>query len=422
MLLPRELRCYTRDMAVLARKLASPLWAARFLVLLAHSDLLCSRIDDCRTKLLRISTILCISDHQRVPLVNMVKEKGESDWGTMNVLCNDIEELSLDLPPTKRVPACDIPLKTTFKFPAFLGHSNDCSKFCCQYLNYQELAVMQAHLEALVSTYTNESSCDIQEYFEGALHLVETFEKRTKTPDHFWEIHSTILLDYGNLFLASDQRKPAEKINSELLALVSRKKLSNVYLYQAAVMQKGDISWEFTLINEFVVKSDEEDDEVAETTGSPPKTPVMKQSKVQIERNSSPSPLPLPQVYAKKKLHFGLSVATVNTPELAVPTIKIYPAEAETARKKRPPTTTKAKTSTKNMPVMESTPCDSAKVEKLRSKTKLLTERIKKDAKEVGVGTRARKNLMGELAASSEQNNATKKEATTRKSSRNKKI
>lgn len=424
MQLPRELRCYTRDVAVFAQQLVSPLWAARFFVLLAHADLLTCRIDGCKTKLSGISVILCISDHQRFNIVDKVKEKRVDDWGVMNALSVDVEELSLDLPlAKKRVPVCDIPMKNTFKLPAFLAHPSDCSKFCCQYRNYQELAVMKTHLEALLSTYTNESSREIQEYFEGALHLVEAFKKRTNNPDHFWEIHSIILLDYANIFLEADQTKSSKKINSELLVLLSKKRLSNIYLYHAAVEQKSNILWNFTPTNEFVVKSDEEDEEVTETTESPPKTPETKQSEVKIDKNSNPSPPPLPHLYAKKKLHFDLSEDSVKTPirtpHLAVPSIKIYAAETETAKKKRPATATKAKTGTKNTQTTDCTPCDRVKAEKLRSKTKLLTEKIKKEVKEEGVSTRARKNLMGELAASNEEKSGTKKGGTTRKTSRN---
>lgn len=425
--LPREVRCYTREVAVLSQQLASPLRAAHFLVILAYADLLTCRDADSRAKLFGISTILCIPKEQSVSETIQIENKDN-----VMVLVNEMEELSLDLPVPRQAPASPtVSVRSTFKLPPFLGHSKTCNKFCCKYLEYQQLTVMQSHLEALISIYSNNSSREIQEYFEGALYLLKSFAKRANNCDAFWEIHANILLDYANILLKGGQKKYAEKINNELLVLVRNKKLSNIYLFNAAHVQKLDIIWNYKLQNESMAADD--DEEISQTIGTPPKTPEKNVNEVKITCNESPSLPPLPYMRARKKLNLNPEAAStstakaktpIKTPEMAVPSIKVYAAEIETTKKKKSVTAIKAKTrETKNSGLENNTPCDNAKIEKLRSKTKLLTDRIKKDVSE----TKVRKNLMSELTASestvkTEKEVIPKKGVSTRKNSRNLKI
>lgn len=430
--LPREVRCYTRDVAVLSQQLVSPLRAARFLVVLAHADLLSCRIDGCRSKILGISTILCLPKQQYEVIKDINAEKTKEDLEIVHVLSNELEELSLDLPLPKKNRNSPITVKDTFKLPVFLGHPRDCVKYCCNCLEYQELTVMQAHLEALVSLYINDSSTEVQEYFEGSLCLLRNFYKRGRKPEVFWEIHANILLDYGNILLKAGQRKYAERINTELVNIASNKKLSNLYLYNAAQLQKLNIVWNPITNND--ITRDEEEDEITTINGALPKTPELKVSTITVTHSLSPNQLPsVTQVYSKRKLFFTITPESgssnpikAKTPVKTPPTIKIYPAEVETTKKKRP-TTVKAKNKEVKSSILavESTSSD-VKAEKLRSKTKLLTERIKKEVK-VENSTRARKNLASELATSAsttkpEGNETARKGVVTRKSSRNSKI
>lgn len=410
MLLPREVRCYLREVAVLAQQLVSPLWATRFLILLAHADLLTCRNSDCKTKIFGISTILCIPQHDR-----MEERKGDGDVKIMNSLCDELEELSLDLQQPRGSPTFDTVVKPTFQYPKCFGHKSDCNKFCCQLHSYQELIAMKAHLDAVFSIQNNSSSNEIQKYFDGALCLVKNFEKRSR---NFWQIHSNIFLDYGNLFLATHQKKTAEKINNELLEIIYNKRYSDIYLYNAAKKQKSDIAWNYTPSNQFVVKidcnNDDDGEEVVEANAISPKTPEMKVSKVKIEKSITPSNSPLPQYHYVKKLNFNISEDTpIKTQYLTVSSTKIHAPEIGTVKKKRPATTTKFKNTSEatSSLAVERTPADSVKAEKLRAKTKLLTEKIKKGAKDDG-GRSIRKNLTSELGATSSKEKSHKVDDT----------
>lgn len=426
--LPREVRCYAREVAVLSQQLVSPLRAARFLVVLAHADLLTCRIDECRSKILGIATILCLPKQQFdvEEDVNAGKKKEELD--TVYVLSNEFKELSLDFPLHLKSSNSPTTIKDKFKLPVFLGHPPTCNKYCCDCLEYQELTVMQAHLEALVSVHTNDSSSEVEEYFEGSLCLLKDYYKRGRNPEAFWEIHANILLDYGNIVLKARQKQYAEKINNDLVNLASSKKLLNLYLYNEAILQKLNIVWNPTPTKD-IVREEEADELIID--GTHPKTPELKVSNVTVIRSSSPCQLPsVTKHYSKKKLVFTIAKEPSNsnpTPVKTPPIIKIDPPEVETIKKKRS-TTVKAKNKDVKSSILDvvSTTSSGVKSEKLRSKTKLLTDRIKKDVKPEN-STRVRKNLASELAASTsagqpEGSEAAKKGVVTRKSSRNSKI
>lgn len=357
---------------------------------------------------------------------NVEEKKHEFDLEVVDVLANELNELCLGSSLPKKPSECELSIKNMFKFPAFVGHSNGCDKFCCNSIEYQELAAIQTHLEAWISIYTSDSSREILKYFEGSLNLVKGFAKRAKKSDAFWEIHSNILLDYGNILLKADQKQYAEKINRELLDLVSKKQLSNTYLFGAAQLQRLNLICDYLPANNVSVTVEEE-----ETTeiGTPPKTPESKISHVKIEQNTSPTLPPLPYAQARKKLTFKITEGTtcaaktpLKTPEMKVPVPAM--AETESVRKRRPATATKAKG--KNVLGLENvTPCDRAKTDRLRSKTRLLTDKIKRETKteEAGASSsnRVRKNLMSELTALNSED-VTKKGVITRKASRNLKI
>lgn len=436
--LPREVRCYTRDVAVLSQQLVSPLRAARFLVVLAHADLLSCRVDSCKSKIFGIATILCLPKQQFEPIIDTDIKKKKKDLEIIDMLSNELVELSLDLPLPKKSPNSPVAIKDTFKFPSFLEHPQACDKYCCNCLEYQELTVMQAHLEGLISLYTHDSSSELQEYFEGALRLLTIFEKRGKDANRFCEIHANVLLDYGNILLKAGQVKYAERINKELLSIVSKKNFSNLYLFNAAQLQKLNVNWN-VVSGRNEVTNETEEDEVVATDGTPPKTPEFKFSSVVIVRTPCTNLPSVSHTYSKKKLVFttteeatsikaAKSKTPVRTPKINQPSIKIYPAEAETARKKRPATMNKIKSKepNSNAVAVESAVID-FNSEKLRSKTKLLTAKIKKEAQEEKKSTRVRKNLMSELATSNSTTAAEgrvteRKGVTTRKSSRNPKI
>lgn len=427
--LPREVRCYAREVAVLAQQLVSPLRAARFLVVLAHADLLSCRICECRMKVFGIATILCLPK-QQCELAMEEEKKVSEDLEVVDLLSSEMGELSLDLPLSKDIRSSPVVVKDTFKLPSFLGHPSTCERYCCSCLEYQELTVMQAHLEALLSMYLNDSSSEVQEYFAGSLNLLKRFSRRLGTDGPFWEVHANILLDYGNVILSGGHKQFAAKVNTKLLSLLSNRKLSNMYLFNAAHLQKLNISWQALQAGEKSLREDEDDAVV--TNGSPPKTPELKVSEVTIRR-SPQHLLSIPKIPIKKRLfklddEDDVNVAEklktpVKTPEGANLKVKIFtPAEVKTVKKKNPVTASKVKSKDvkSNLLPTESvaSACGDPKADRLRSKTKLLTEKIKKELKD-DKGITAKKNLLSALAdpSAAEESKAAKAVAT-RKSSR----
>lgn len=349
-----------------------------------------------------------------------MEEKEKENLETINVLSNEMEELSLDLPSSNTLSESLVTIGEKLVLPSFMQHPDACDRFCCKWLEYQELIVMHAHLKALISINNNTSNYEIQEYFEGCLHIFKHLQKRFKTTDIFWETHANILLDYGNILLKAKNKKCAETINTKLLSLVANKNFLNIYLYHYAQVQKMVLlTNNIPSVEEVLVV----EEETSPTFGSPPKTPETKFSEAKIiEQPTSSSNLPFFPPCHKKKLNFnaikesvsGNARTPVKTPVMVPATIDVHPSEAGTTRKKRT-------TVTKNLLGEGCTPCDSAKSNKLRSKTELLTQKIKNES-----NIKARKNLMGELASSNSEvkteKEVTKKVVATRKSKRNIKI
>lgn len=358
----------------------------------------------------------------------------EEDLGVMDVLAEDFEEMCLDLPvKSNRVVSSPVCFKESFQLPAILNHPVSCKKYCCSSLEYQELIVMKGHLEALMSIYNSDGIAEINDYFSGALRMIKHFTKRSGNAVTFWEVHVNVLLDYGNVMLRIGKKKSAKIINDQLQGLIVERKLQNLYLCNEVQLQKLNIEWELTPTLEM---TEEEEEEAVVTSGTSPRTPETKISKVTINRTPSPNLLPIP-VISGRKLQFNFVdnedtnqpttsklKTPMKTPHVA-PKIKIYtPAMATTARKNKKSTVIKHKE-----PIEHSAqnPTNSARkdprAELLRSKAKLFKEKLKKEVKEKENGMSANKSLLNDLAeAEAKKDDSTEagasKGATVRKSSR----
>lgn len=430
--MPREVRCYSREVAVLAQQLVVPVRAAQFLVVLAHADLQSCRFDDCHVKIVGLTSILCLAKENTSRLQHDTETKKikiyEEDVRTLE---HQMEEMSLDLPvmPTtiNTNSASPILMHEPFKLPSFLKHWVYCECYYCNSIEYQALTVMTTHLNALISFYRDNSVSKPQEYFFGALHMIKCFKKHTadnrqkyfslfevdflkETENIFWESHACILLDYANCLLRSEKKKEALKANNELTTLVSERKLRNMYLYTEAFVQKVNLTWSFKTENKMVA-IDQENYEDGTNTSSFDKTPESKVSKVRFKYSCS-SEFSFPIKSAVKCLPLSFSDLEDETTETkkAVkkkspskipslnPKVKIYtPAYVEKSNKKkvllRVPVPVYKQNETKDTSddaVVPSSPNaytpSSAKSALqfescLKSKTKLLTEKLMKSTR-----------------------------------------
>lgn len=449
MRLPREMRCYGKELIVLAQKLVIPYRTAKLLVYLAQADFLSLRLDDCKVKLDGIASVLNISKQEKVPVHKSELKKPEINT-VVDTLEEEFREMTLDMPVSQKItePGSPVLKQQSFRLPEFLKHDIECGCFACTCTAYQELFLNKVHLDALLSEHTATFK-ETNLYFSAALHMHENFILRGQKPRKsleellipnlslFIDYHSIlespvfvlnttfncICLAYGNALLRQGNTKKAEEINKKILSEIN--KHQNIWLYNEAVLQQIYFMPIVSCIANEDVTSDCE--EVSPVTPTKIKTPESKTTRVRFQRCLTPehiSPIKKPL----QKIPFELPEDDENDNKLPVNTpakIKIYtPAAPKTKRK------TKAKQSeiverkpcTENINIalvsppsspVKSTPAPnkSAGIENcLRSKSKLLTSRIKQSVQNIpeivitdeGCSSAAaksvRKNLLNELS------------------------
>ncbi|XP_018327793.1 uncharacterized protein LOC108738732 [Agrilus planipennis] len=465
LLLPREVRCYCRDAAILAQKLLLPLVSAEFLVLLSHADLHSVRHDDCSVKLEGLSYILCLLNKRSN------NNNNNNDLKVASDMVKDYkkpEENVLVVPPllefrdapstvkclTNTGGSPDF-LKKSFKMPNFIDHKGSCDCVYCNNFEYHNITLKTLHLYALLNYHKNYLNT-AQEFFEGAC----LFYKRLKTretvlkkklntfldcellPDFisfYWESFCSLLLDFGYFLMKVNNTSSARKVNAKLLDHLRENELRNVYIQNEAVMQHCFIEMDVednkeNLQLDLLKVNNKEINNVTDSK-SLQKTPEDKQTKINVSGTVSPR-LITPPARVVKAIKFDLgeqdeketkkpdriefevnSIFTTFSKTPVIPKIKVYMSPPKTTSKKRNLARVPDEVKIENTsdiiqmsPNAYATPSSLKNADTkgefgLRSRTKLLTNRLKSSAKpnveEIDniddMKNNVRKNLMTEL-------------------------
>ncbi|GJQ77627.1 hypothetical protein Trydic_g12755 [Trypoxylus dichotomus] len=466
---PREVRCYGREIIIIAQELIIPLKAIQLLSYLADADLLSVRIDDCCVKIDGICDILGHSKYK----TTSTHPTGEKKLiqNELNAITDQFQEMMLDFPAAKRyqqaTSGSPTLLKDSFEIPSFLEHENSCECFRCMSLDYQEFALVHIALQATLCYYEKNLEAAI-EYFQGALCVYrkilsneKCFQEKVKkvlgtslfpsVECKFKEIYCIILLGLGNSVTNTEKLLT---VNAELIGIIKRYPYSNIYLYNEALFQQ---------LNYLSMKSEDPSRKSSHLSpiidDDPPQgllvTPESKCSQVSL--TSTYTPVSISKKRIRKVIKFDLSEPeekpnptikkpmapilshSTQTPAVSTSKIKVYrPTSVKSNRKKiteeKLDFTSEIK---ENLQIKFEHLERSREVEaKLKTRTKMLTEKLKKgssnvpsivvtDDSETGhcsnngnerPRTRAKKNLMAELgcdenipaSASSKMNNNNK--------------
>lgn len=464
--LPRELRCYNRELVILAQKQLVPIRAAHFLILLAHADLFSARIDDCQVKIDGLSSILCFEKQNRAhwkkkKTIDCAKDTDHCDVGN---LISPFKEICLDVPiQTKyaNVGSPTLPVEP-FKMPSFVNHSAGCGCFFCSCTEYQELLIMKVHLDALINLHRDNGVSSSLHYFSGILNMHSRFlNKYFSSTGNVLQLYvdncyiqdisctydddetlCSVLLDYSKTLLLAGRRDEAVKVTNELCEVMSKRKLQNAYLYNEIVLHKLNL----ISFSEHNASADNNIAESAETDVKnigECKTPESKVTRVTLRQTYSPEYLsscnksfkPIPF-----ELHANNNQDDSNKQNVfLIPKIEVEEPTSGIVKvaKKSKKNISSTVNSTKNLKpadcfVLPVSPdvCTpsvtklSPTEQLLRTKTKLLTEKIKKctytevgDAefgekencfehkKKIVLQPSTRKNLLNEFSECESENN-----------------
>lgn len=323
MCLPREVRCYCRNILTFAQETVVPLRTAYFLVYLAHADLLSVRLDDCRVKLNGLSDILCLGNKRTIfsqtesEKEKVVVNKDED----MSDLMADFAEIMLDCPAgdicRQNLTGSPLLLAKPFKMPSFVSHVSECNCFYCTSVEYKQLVMEYIHLEAQLHVhYGNVTAA--QACFNGALQLYKNMNENQKAfrskvveslscdpfcdiKDMLCETFGALLLNFSNNLLRMNDANKAKYFNEQLVNLISDRKYKNPYLYDEALLQKLVMHLNLEEITEKHQNLQVEMDfTTCDDNKEVPKTPENQQTKIIFPASYSPIPNSQPKRRLRK--------------------------------------------------------------------------------------------------------------------------
>ncbi|XP_060527545.1 uncharacterized protein LOC132702784 [Cylas formicarius] len=298
MKLPRELRLYSKNSALLTQKMLLPLRCASFLLFLAHSDLLTSKFDHCNVKLNGVNVIFNLEKSKSSYHIDTSCDKQNSDSQELEIdnVTNQIQELALDLPQHYKQFSPSSPnLRVEgFSLPTFMKHKDECCCFQCMCFEYHLLLLEKHHLHALLNLSQNQIELGEEFLYGGQkmyLRLKDKYKHyklKAKTyvsvdlifdfDDYFMECYGNILYTISSRAINEGHRAKALDVNGQLLKLLQPKKLKYVHLYFDALIQRQ--SFLLPLAPQFIRKVGYETaDSVTDKT---PVTPQTKQSTVTV--------------------------------------------------------------------------------------------------------------------------------------------
>lgn len=251
--LPREVRCFCRDIVTLVQMLVFPIRTAYFIIYLAQADLLSSRLSDCQNKLRELANILCLRNDKPMDVeyqstIKKTKNVGNLIEGMRDINLNSNNDRQLMGSP-------ELPIQD-FQFPAFMKHSDDCDCFYCVNVEYKCLILMYMNLVAELNL--SQGNLEVaSSYFQNGLRIYEymvnskqqrCFENKItqqlssypfyNLQDILCPTYSIMLLQYGNFLLKLNDFTKAHLINKSLMDLISKQKYSNMFLCNEVRFQK----------------------------------------------------------------------------------------------------------------------------------------------------------------------------------------
>ncbi|CAH1959244.1 unnamed protein product [Acanthoscelides obtectus] len=402
---PREVRAHCKEVIHLAQKLVLPLRSASLLQYLAYADLRTNRIDDAQYKLNSMAEILCLNKTKILEITEpTAKTDIESEVGSVT---DYMREMVLD-EPVKRGRSQGAPLSPIFdtqpfQTPSFVHHPKSCICIFCSCLQYQILVLEKARLDALIHikrgnfSVANDvlanalhfyDSCDTKyRYLQDTLGNILNKDLVPKFDDVSLQTYGGVLLDYSYHLRRIENKEKATDTNLKLLQILLPKKSEYVYLHHEAAMQRLGY---LTEVPE-VVSPVEDDDELEDyATGYLQKTPEDHRAKVVFVVSPDPTADELePPKPIFKKVPFPLSPSPDRRPETPIvkkatfaktPTAKI-PIFKDTCSTTKRSTRKRLDAASSSADLMK--PPSSTSELNLKSKTKLLTEKLKNSSKKV---------------------------------------
>ncbi|XP_057663161.1 uncharacterized protein LOC130898119 [Diorhabda carinulata] len=396
---PKEVRVYAKEILLLTQKLVLPLQTVSYLTYLAHADLLSNYREDCQVKVKDIGAILGCRNKEIGQAAKYVTHSPSS--------------------PSFTVPS--------FRIPNHISHENKCDCYYCVCYEYQIFALENARLSALFNVKERNTNL-AQEFFQSALNLYDSYiakylKSNQVVPD-FMPTYGYILLNYSSHLWRTNRKSEARDFNKTLLTLLEPKKLQNVDLYNEALLQKLSYTTDNIVPAPVCELQLEMDQLQISDDKATPKTPENNRSEVSvlIEKPTYTS--------VEKNKMKKFPVLTFSPSDLAKenanvePIIKIY--SRSSVRKTKTKTTSQTPVPTFPENSTSGTVTESV----LRTRTKLLTEKLKQSSKKTEPSTSgnqikkagekcstARKNLLKELSApeSTTANGAIRRSTRTRK-------
>ncbi|KAB0802964.1 hypothetical protein PPYR_05150 [Photinus pyralis] len=447
MYLPREVRCYSRDLLVLAQKLVIPLRTAIILCYLGHADLQSSRINDCQVKLVGLLNILGL-DHNNYAIPKVAISNNSKDITVkeeMGEITERFGEILLDCPKshTDFARTGSPSFAKTFSLPTMFTHSNECHCYYCLSVEYQMLIINVVHLDAILNVTSNDDKAAVtcfeqvkqiykkvclDNYIEKLNDVVSSnifFDSKSILVESYY----AVLLDYTKYFSRKNNLLKAKGLLEELMNSFSTKICCNPYLFNeiyleyATLLLRNPKYKECPKVKTKVTLSLDSNDHCLHT-------PESKQSKVIFHKSYSPNPeSPPKKTWKRIKCNFSDSEEELNPSSNSQTDVFTPLCPKEPVARTNPKTTKKAEEILNKISI-NVTEADSSVVvplspnaytpnalkaaQGLKSRTKLLTNKLKlATAQQNGVvggrstkedvkqseGKNACKNLMNELCA-----------------------
>ncbi|KAL1494294.1 hypothetical protein ABEB36_009916 [Hypothenemus hampei] len=340
MRLPRDLRAYTRQTLTLTQKSAIPLRCVQFLLLLAYSDVVTNRVDDCNVKLNGIDDIFDLTNFIE-PVLEQSYASKLNNSPTNDVECGSIVEsmrnLSIDAHQfDKQYRPSSPTLKIDgFRQPQFLEHESNCLCFMCVNVEFQQMQLQQYHAKAKLYAAQGEY-CIAVDFLKGAIHLYERLNEtfsgfkrkisvwipdyiHPKFRDVFLETYAGIVYDLCNIMNNNPNLKLTQSklsalhFNTLLVKVLKPEKFRYAYLYKEALMQR----LAFTVTKNEISKQNkyQTQEENIIPKGSLFKTPSKQMSSVTVTTNDINIPSPPKGKFKKRKLFtetVGLNVEKIS--------------------------------------------------------------------------------------------------------------
>lgn len=251
---PREVRSYCKEAVVLTQKLVLPLRCAVFLKYLAHADVRTFRNNDCHVKLNGISSILSLNRND-LPKTLSTDIIGDRELEKLENNSNKLDKMILDIPHgdiKQMSPSSPSICVRHTSLPPFFKHDEECNCFFCVCSEYQRLILDRMRLVALLNI--NQGYHDTsRDCFEVAIKMYETIQNRydcyqeicnqflpcgliPEFDDEFLSSYAFILLEYGRHLANMKFYSLAKDSNKELMNLLLPRKNQFIFLWNEALV------------------------------------------------------------------------------------------------------------------------------------------------------------------------------------------